>query len=268
MFENTIKTIRININNMFNEGLGMYKEMCLKFDEKSKLFKPVSLDNEFAKQAWCAMGNLESIYREFSNNICGFTLTALEEHIRQYKKFEQLCDEYNKVLGPYLNGDYDSRLKALLEDEVSIGAEVISVAGAAKRLCEYKKSMAEAREDVEQLHMILVHKEHVLDKCLEALKKVYEEFKADKKKKEEEAKKPQQKRITVFIDNSWPMSPRQIQQAIDTLTAFVKVQGEGDGPIEKGIEGLKALKKGVEQDIMDNTKVVQDGMYFKLKVVE
>lgn len=268
MFENTVKTIRTNINNMFNEGLGMYKEMCLKFDEKTQLFKQVSLDNELVKQAWFAMGNLESIYREFSNNICGFTLTALEEHIRQYEKYAKLCDKYHEILKPWLGGTEETRFNALMENEVSIDAEVISVAGAAKRLYEYNKSMVDARADVEQLEMILVRKEQVLNKCLEALKKIYEEFKADQKKKTEETKKPQQKRIIVFIDNSWPMSPRQIQQAIDTLTAFVKVQGEGDGPIEKGIEGLKALKKGVEQDIMDHTKVVQDGMYFKLKVVE
>lgn len=258
MFENTIKNITTGRQEMFDSALKMYKEMC-----------PVLPKTNQAREAWMVMGNLQTMYQEFDNNICGLTLTALAENIKQYNKFEKQCDEYNKVLGPYLNGDYDSRLEALLEGEVSIGAEVISVAGAAKRLKTVKENMANTREWIQAAEATLSRKKYIMYQCHKQLKEIYDRFKVDQaaqQKKEE--KKPQPKRIMVMIDNSWPMSPREIQQAIDTLSAFVKVQGEGEGPIEKGLEGLKALKKGLEQDIMDHTKVVQDGLYFKLKTVE
>lgn len=254
MFENTIKNITTGRQEMFDSALKMYKEMC-----------PVVSKTNQAREAWMVMGNLQTMYREFDNNVCGLTLTALAENIERYKKFEQQCDEYNKVLGPYLNGDYDSRLEALMEGEVSIGAEVISVAGAAKRLKTVKENMANTKEWIEKTEQSLANKKYIMYQCHKQLKEIYDRFKADQaaqQKKEE--KKP--KRIMVMIGNSWPVSPREIQQAIDTLSAFIKVQGEG--PIEKGLEGLKALKKGLEQDIMDHTKVVQDGLYFKLKTVE
>jgi hypothetical protein len=261
MFENTIKNITTGRQEMFDSGLKMYKEMC-----------PNDNPNNCAqaREAWFVMGNLQTMYQEFEHSICGLTLTALAENIKQYNKFEQQYDMYYEALSPYLRGDEESRLKALMQvNYVTVNNEDMPLKVAAKNLSQIKENLANTKEWIAKIEQSLANKKYIMYQCHKQLKEIYDRFKADQaaqQKKEE--KKPQQKRITVFIDNSWPMSPRQIQQAIDTLTAFVKVQGEGDGPIEKGIEGLKALKKGVEQDIMDNTKCVQDGMYFKLKVVE
>lgn len=225
-----------------------------------------------AREAWFVTGNLQTAYQDFDHSICGYTVTDLAENIKRYNKFEQQTYIYCRALAPYLRGDEKDRLKALMQaDFVTVNGVKVPLSTAAKNFDLLKDSLVYTRERIEEIEQYLSNKKNIMRQCHKRLKEIYDRFKADlatQQKKKETEKKPEQKRITVFIDSSWPMSPRQIQQAIDTLTVFVKVQCEGDGPIEKGIEGLKALKKGVEQDIMDHTKCVQDGMYFKLKVVE
>lgn len=261
MFENTIKNITTGRQEMFDSGLKMYQEMCPN-DNPTKCAQ--------AREAWFLMGNLQTAYQDFEHSICGLTLTALAENIGQYNVLEEKYDMYYEALSPYLRGDEESRLNALRQaDSVTVNNVNLPLKAAAKNLSLIKENMANTREWIEKAEQSLSNKKYIMYQCHKHLKEIYNRFKADQAAQQKlKEKKPEQKRITVFIDNSWPMSPREIQQAIDTLTAFVKVQGEGDGPIEKGIEGLKALKKGVEQDIMDHTKVVQDGMYFKLKVIE
>lgn len=263
MFENIIKNITAGRQEMFDSGLKMYKEMCPN-DNPNKCAQ--------AREAWFVMGNLQTMYKDFEHSICGLTLTALAQNIEQYNVLEEKYDMYYEALSPYLRGDEESRLNALKQsDSVTVNNVNLPLKVAAKNLNQIKENMANTKDWIEKAEMSLSNKKYIMYQCHKQLKEIYDRFKVDQaaqQQKEAVKKEQAKKRITVFIDNSWPMSPRQIQQAIDTLTAFVKVQGEGDGPIEKGIEGLKALKKGVEQDIMDHTKVVQDGMYFKLKVVE
>lgn len=135
---------------------------------------------------------------------------------------------------------------------------------------EYRNIVNELAKEIDKYETGANNKAKLINSCHFAIKDMYVKFKnaiaeAEKQKKQAEAKP---KTVKIMIDASWPLSPRDIQLAIDTLTAFVKLQGEGEGPIEKGIEGLKALKKGVENHIEKHTKVVQDGLYFKLNTAE
>lgn len=91
-----------------------------------------------------------------------------------------------------------------------------------------------------------------------------------KRQKEELAKKQAEakpKTIKIMVDVSWPMSPREIQQAIDTLKAF-KPEGEDGIGLKSAVETLESFKKYVEKDIEKKTTVKQEGLIFKLSTAE
>lgn len=237
------------VNEQFNDALRMTKEM-----------------NHICKSADNALFNMNTLRREFDEHRNIIKELALKRAQNNVK-----LTEMKTLLAKFLEGPVEDRIHALAEEYNSTSGPKYSLLHASTYV-DIEKEQAELKKEIDKYERVANGKAMLISDCHFAIKDLYVKFKnaeAEASRQKEAVKKEQtKKRITVFIDNSWPMSPRQIQQAIDTLTAFVKVQGEGDGPIEKGIEGLKALKKGVEQDIMDHTKVVQDGMYFKLKVVE
>ena len=237
------------VNEQFNDALRMTKEM-----------------NHVCKSADNALFNMNTLRREFDEHRNIIKELALKRAQNNVK-----LAEMKTLLAKFLEGPVEDRIHALAEEYNSTSGPKYSLLHASTYV-DIEKEQAELKEEIDKYETAANGKAMLISDCHFAIKDLYVKFKnsmAEAKRQQEAVKKEQaKKRIMVFIDNSWPMSPRQIQQAIDTLTAFVKVQGEGEGPIEKGIEGLKALKKGVEQDIMDNTKCVQDGMYFKLKVVE
>ena len=239
----------ILVNEQFNEALRMTKEM-----------------NHVCKSADNALFNMNTLRREFDEHRNLIKELALKRAQNNVK-----LTEMKTLLAKFLEGPVEDRIHALAEEYNSTSGPKYSLLHASTYV-DIEKEQAVLKEEIDKYEAAANGKAKLISDCHFAIKDLYVKFKnsmVEAKRQQEAVKKEQaKKRITVFIDNSWPMSPRQIQQAIDILTAFVKVQGEGDGPIEKGIEGLKALKKGVEQDIMDHTKVVQDGMYFKLKVVE
>ena len=237
------------VNEQFNDALRMTKEM-----------------NHVCKSADNALFNMNTLRREFDeyrNIIKELALKRAQNNVK--------LAEMKTLLAKFLEGPVEDRIHALAEEYNSTSGPKYSLLHASTYV-DIEKEQAELKEEIDKYETAANGKAMLISDCHFAIKDLYVKFKnsmAEAKRQQEAVKKEQaKKRIMVFIDNNWPMSPRQIQQAIDTLTAFVKIQGEGDGPIEKGIEGLKALKKGVEQDIIDHTKVVQDGMYFKLKVVE
>lgn len=237
------------VNEQFNDALRMTKEM-----------------NHVCKSVDNAMFNMNALRREFDEH-----RNIYDELTSKHAKNCTRLIETQAQLAKFIEGPAEDRIKALAEEYESTSGPKYSLLYASNYV-DLKKAQAELEKEIEKYDAAANGKAMLISDCHFAIKDLYVKFKnsmVEANRQKEAVKKEQaKKRITVFIDNSWPMSPRQIQQAIDTLTAFVKIQGEGDGPIEKGIEGLKALKKGVEQDIMDHTKVVQDGMYFKLKVVE
>lgn len=237
------------VNEQFNDALRMTKEM-----------------NHVCKSADNALFNMNTLRREFDEHRNIIKELALKRAQNNVK-----LTEMKTLLAKFLEGPVEDRIHALAEEYNSTSGPKYSLLHASTYV-DIEKEQAELKEEIDKYETAANGKAMLISDCHFAIKDLYVKFKnsmAEANRQKEAVQKEQaKKRIMVFIDNSWPMSPRQIQQAIDTLTAFVKVQGEGDGPIEKGIEGLKALKKGVEQDIMDHTKVVQDGMYFKLKVVE
>jgi hypothetical protein len=237
------------VNEQFNDALRMTKEM-----------------NHVCKSADNALFNMNTLRREFDEH-----RNIIKELVLKRAQNNVKLTEMKTLLTKFLEGPVEDRIHALAEEYNSTSGPKYSLLHASTYV-DIEKEQAELKKEIDKYERVANGKAMLISDCHFAIKDLYMKFKnsmAEANRQKEAVKKEQaKKRITVFIDNSWPMSPRQIQQAIDTLTAFVKVQGEGDGPIEKGIEGLKALKKGVEQDIMDNTKCVQDGMYFKLKVVE
>lgn len=238
------------VNEQFNDALRMTKEM-----------------NHVCKSVDNAMFNMNALRREFEE-----ARDFVKELIAKHAKINLQLAEMKTRLAKFLEGSVEDRIHAFAKEfDLTFDLEH-SLMFASTTYVDLENDQAAIKEEIDKYEAAANGKAKLIYDCHFAIKDLYVKFKnsmAEAERQKEAVKKEQaKKRITVFIDNSWPMSPRQIQQAIDTLTAFVKVQGEGDGPIEKGIEGLKALKKGVEQDIMDNTKCVQDGMYFKLKVVE
>lgn len=237
------------VNEQFNDALRMTKEM-----------------NHVCKSADNALFNMNALRREFDEH-----RNIYDELTSKHAKNCTRLIETQAQLAKFIEGPAEDRIKALAEEYNSTSGPKYSLLYASNYV-DLKNAQAELEKEIVKYETAANGKAMLISDCHFAIKDLYVKFKnsmAEANRQKEAVKKEQaKKRIMVFIDNSWPMSPREIQQAIDTLTAFVKVQGEGDGPIEKGIEGLKALKKGVEQGIMDHTKVVQDGMYFKLKVVE
>ena len=237
------------VNEQFNDALRMTKEM-----------------NHVCKSVDNAMFNMNALRREFEEHLNIYNALTLKHAKNATRRIDTLA-----LLAKFIEGPVEDRIRALAEEYNSTSGPKYSLLYASTYV-DIENERVALEKEIEQYDTAANNKAKLISDCHYAIKDLYTKFKnsmAEAKRQQEAVQKEQaKKRITVFIDNSWPMSPRQIQQAIDTLTAFVKVQGEGDGPIEKGIEGLKALKKGVEQDIMDHTKCVQDGMYFKLKVVE
>lgn len=238
------------VNEQFNDALRMTKEM-----------------NHVCKSADNALFNMNALRREFDEHRSIYNELTLK-HAKNVKRLI----ETKARLAKYLEGPVEDRIRAIAEEFDSTSGMKYTLMYETTNYVDLENEQAVLEKEIDKYETAANGKAMLISDCHFAIKDLYAKFKnaeVEAKRQQEAVKKEQaKKRITVFIDNSWPMSPRQIQQAIDTLTAFVKVQGEGDGPIEKGIEGLKVLKKGVEQDIMDHTKVVQDGMYFKLKVVE
>lgn len=238
------------VNEQFNDALRMTKEM-----------------NHVCKSADNAMFNMNALHREFEEHLNIYNALTLKHAKNATRRIETRAR-----LAKFLDGSVEDRIRAIADEFDSTSGMKYTLMYESTSYVDIENERVVLEKEIEQYDTAANNKAKLISDCHFAIKDLYVKFKnsmAEAKRQQEAVKKEQaKKRITVFIDNSWPMSPRQIQQAIDTLTAFVKVQGEGDGPIEKGIEGLKALKKGVEQDIMDHTKCVQDGMYFKLKVVE
>lgn len=238
------------VNEQFNDALRMTKEM-----------------NHVCKNADNALCTMNTLRKEFEEQ-----QSIVKELTLKNAKINLKLAESKTRLAKYLEGSVEDRIRAFADEFDSTSGMKYTLMYESTNYVDLENEQAVLKEELNKYETAVINKATLIGGCHYAIKDLYVKFQnalVEAKRQEEAiAKKQAKKRITVFIDNSWPMSPREIQQAIDTLSAFVKVQGEDDGPIEKGIEGLKALKKGVEQDIMDHTKCVQDGMYFKLKVVE
>jgi len=240
----------ILVNEQYNDALRMTKEM-----------------NHVCKSADNAMCTMNTLCREFEE-----ARNIHDELTLKHAKINLKLAEAKTRLAKFLEGSVEDRIHAFAEEFDATSGMKYTLMYESTNYVDLENDLTVIKEEIDKYETAANGKALLISDCHFAIKDLYTKFKNSmveaKRQKEELAKKQAKKRITVFIDNSWPMSPREIQQAIDTLTAFVKVQGEGDGPIEKGIEGLKALKKDVENHIEEHTEAAQDGLYFKLKVVE
>lgn len=240
------------VNEQFNDALRMTKEM-----------------NHVCKSADNAMCNMNTLRHEFDehrNIIKELVLKRAQNNIK--------LAEMKTLLAKVLEGPVEDRIRALAEEYNSTSGPKYSLLHASTYV-DIENEQAEITEEIEKNETVVNNKAKLIGSCHYAIRDLYIKFKnaivEAKQQKEAVAKKQAEakpKTVKIMIDASWPLSPRDIQLVIDTLTAFVKLQGEGEGPIEKGIEGLKALKKGVENHIEKHTKVVQDGLYFKLSTAE
>lgn len=238
------------VNERFNDALRMTKEM-----------------NHVCKSVDNVMFNMNTLRRgfeEYRNIYNALTLKHAKNATRLI--------ETRARLAKFLDGSVEDRIRAIAEEFDATSGMKYTLMYESTSYVDLENEQVELEKEIDKYETGANNKVKLIADCHRAIKDLYVKFQnsmVEANRQKEAVKKEQtKKRITVFIDNSWPMSPRQIQQAIDTLSAFVKVQGEGEGPIEKGIEGLKALKKGVEKHIDEHTKVVQDGVHFKLKIVE
>lgn len=139
---------------------------------------------------------------------------------------------------------------------------------------EYRNIVNELAKEIDKYETGANNKAKLIGSCHFAIKDMYVKFKnalAEAEKQNEAVAKKQveakPKTIKIMIDTSWPLSPREIQQAIDVLKAFKPVGEDGLG-LKSAVETLESFKKSVEKDIEKKTTVKQEGIFFKMGTAE
>lgn len=260
MFEHIAKDFEASRQGMLISGLRMFKEMC-PIDDPNKCAQ--------AREAQFVMENLYTAYQDFERSNCGHTIAGFTKNIKLYNKNSKQVRMYGKALAPYLRGEEESRLEALTHGVfITVDGVKLPLNAAAKNYNDLRERLADIMEQIVEIEKTLSNKKYIMYQCHKHLKEIYDRFKVDQAAQQKlKEKKPEQKRITVFIDNSWPLSPREIQHAIDVLKAF-KPEGEDGLGFKSAAEALESFKKSVEKDIEKKTTVKQEGLFFKLSTAE
>lgn len=130
------------------------------------------------------------------------------------------------------------------------------------------------KEEIDKYETAANNKAKLIGDCHFAIRDLYVKFKnalAEAEKQKEAAAKKQAeakpKTIKIMIDTSWPLSPREIQRAIDVLKAFKPIGEDGLG-LKSAVETLESFKKSIEKDIEKKTTVKQEGIFFKMSTAE
>jgi hypothetical protein len=245
--ENTISLV----NEQYNDALRMVKEM-----------------NHVSVEADNAIFNMNTLRREFENNrniAKDLTLKHAQNNLKQA--------ELRTFLAKFIDGSAEDRIKALAEEYNSTSGLKYSLLYASSYM-DIENEQAEIKAEIDKYETAANNEAKLIGGCHFAIKDIYTKFKnalAEQKREEavkkqqEQAKKP--KTVTIAIDTSWPLSPRQIQEAIDILKAF-KPEGEDGLGLKSAAEALESFKKSIEKDIEKKTTVKQEGLIFKLSTAE
>jgi hypothetical protein len=240
------------VNEQFNDALRMTKEMnhvCKRADE-----------------AMCTMNTIRNKFEEYRN--------IYDELTSKHAKNCTRIIEAQARLAKFIEGPAEDRIKAIAEEFNATSGLKYTLMNESTTYVDLKKEQVELEKEIEKYDIGANAKVTLIGGCHYAIKDLYTKFKnaeaEAKRQKEELAKKQAEakpKTIKIMVDVSWPMSPREIQQAIDTLKAFESVGEDGIG-LKSAVETLESFKKYVEKDIEKKTTVKQEGHIFKLSTAE
>lgn len=239
------------VNEQYNDALRMTKEM-------NNVCK--SADN-----AMCTMNTLRCEFEECRNLVKKLALKRAKNNLK--------LAEMKTILAKFLEGSVEDRIHALAEEYNSISGPKYSLLHASIYV-DIENELAAIKKEIDKYETAANNKAMLIGGCHFAIRDLYVKFQnalvEAKQQKEAVAKKQAEakpKTITIMVDTSWPLSPREIQHAIDVLKAF-KPEGEDGLGLKSAAEVLESFKKSVENRIEKHTKVVQDGLYFKLSEAE
>ena len=239
------------VNEQYNDALRMTKEM-----------------NHVCKSADNAMCTMNTLCREFEE-----VRNIVKELTLKRAKINLKLAETKTLLAKFLEGPVEDRIHALAEEYNSTSGPKYSLLYASTYV-DLENDLAVIKEEIGKYETAAINKATLIGGCHYAIRDLYVKFQNSmveaKRQKEELAKKQAEakhKTIKIMVDVSWPMSPREIQQAIDTLKAFKAVGEDGIG-LKSAVETLESFKKYVEKDIEKKTTVKQEGLIFKLSTAE
>jgi len=239
------------VNEQYNDALRMTKEM-----------------NHVCKSADNAMCTMNTLRREFEE-----ARDIIKELALKRAKNNLKLAEMKTLLAKFLEGSVEDRIHALAEEYNSTSGPKYSLLHASTYV-DIENELAAIKKEIDKYETAVNNKAMLIGGCHFAIRDLYVKFQnalvEAKQQKEAVAKKQAEakpKTITIMVDTSWPLSPREIQHAIDVLKAF-KPEGEDGLGLKSAAEALESFKKSVENRIEKHTKVVQDGLYFKLSEAE
>lgn len=237
------------VNEQYNDALRMTKEM-----------------NHVCKSADNAMCTMNTLRREFEE-----ARNLVKELTLKHAKINLKLAETKTLLANFLEGPVEDRIKALAEEYNSTSGPKYSLLYASTYV-DLENDLAVIKEEINKYETAAINKATLIGGCHYAIKDLYVKFQNSmveaKRQKEELAKKQAKpKTITIMVDTSWPLSPREIQHAIDVLKAF-KPEGEDGLGLKSAAEALESFKKSVEKNIEKKTTVKQEGHIFKLSTAE
>ncbi len=235
------------VNEQFNDALRMVKEM-----------------NHVCDNAMCTMNTLRRGFEEYRDIVKELTVKHAQNNLK--------LAETKTLLAKYIEGSAEDRIHALAKEYNSTsGPNSLLYASV---YVDIENEQAELAKEIDKYETGAINKAKLIESCHFAIKDMYVKFKnalAEAEKQNEAVAKKQTeakpKTIKILIDTSWPLSPRQIQEAIDVLKAFKPVGEDGLG-MKSAVETLESFKKSVEKDIEKKTTVKQEGIIFKLSTAE
>ena len=228
----------ILVNEQYNDALRMTKEM-----------------NHVCKSADNAMCTMNTLCREFEE-----ARNIHDELTLKHAKINLKLAKAKTRLAKFLEGPAEDRIRAIAEEFDATSGLKYTLMNESTTYVDLKKEQVELKKEIDKYETAANGKALLISDCHFAIKDLYTKF----KNAEAEAKP---KTIKIMVDASWPMSPREIQQAIDTLKAF-KPEGEDGIGLKSAVETLESFKKYVEKDIEKKTTVKQEGLIFKLSTAE
>lgn len=240
------------VNEQYNDALRMTKEM-------NHVCK--SADN-----AMCTMNTLRSEFEEARNIVKELALKRAKNNLK--------LAEMKTLLAKFLEGSVEDRIHAFAKEfDLTFDLEH-SLMFASTTYVDLENDQAAIKEEIDKYETAANNKAKLIGDCHFAIRDLYVKFQnalaEAKQQKEAVAKKQAEakpKTITIMVDTSWPLSPREIQQAIDVLKAL-KPEGEDGLGLKSAVETLESFKKSVEKDIEKKTTVKEEGLFFKLSTVE
>lgn len=237
------------VNEQYNDALRMTKEM-------NNVCK--SADN-----AMCTMNTLRREFEEARNIVKELTLKHTQNNLK--------LAETKTLLAKFLEGSVEDRIHALAEEYNSTSGPKYSLLYASTYV-DLENEQAVIKAEIDKYETAANNKAKLIGGCHFAIRDLYIKFQnalveANRQKEAAAKKQAKPKTITIMVDTSWPLSPREIQHAIDVLKAF-KPEGEDGLGLKSAAEALESFKKSVEKDIEKKTTVKQEGHIFKLSTAE